>query len=517
MSKRQIILRAAKLLLFAVCTAVGLLVVSYACLVTRAHFDTGPSLPAPHGGQDFSRLESEWPSRIIRPDEDPARATTQLGDLVRRAAVEGRKISIAGSQHSMGGHTLVDAGWLIDMRCDAFRHIDPVQLRDGHATVRVGSGATWHELLLELDRQGWSVDVMQSNDDFTVGGSLSVNCHGWNPASESLAETVEAFTLVRADGVVSECRRDRPEDRELFGAVCGGYGLLGIITAVELRVVPNALYEAEEFSASAATYAERFASVVPEIDRSIGLAYGRISVAPGPWFLHDARIVRFVRTRDEAAATSNTVRENGGELGTPDTEIAVARAVFRASVGNRFGKLGRWAIEKVHGQTHRTVSRNSILRTPSTWFANRDPAAVEILHEYFIPPNRLAEFLDRVRPILRQRDGVDLLNVTVRKVKEDRLTTLRYARADVFGLVMLFHYQATSEADDVMGLKTRKLIDAALDCGGTYYLPYRRHATVDQFRRAYPDWASFTRVKDEQDPKGVFQNAFYSTYLAPRP
>lgn len=506
--------------LAALCALAAVLLVSgsYVALVTAAFFEPQRVASKQHPGtSDYSRLESARPAEVIVPREDVTGATEQLAGLIRRASAEERKISIAGSQHSMGGHTLVDAGWLIEMRSNAFRRIDPVQVQEGRATVRVGSGATWHELLLALDREGWSVDVMQSNDDFTVGGSISVNCHGWNANSESIASTVEGFTLIRADGTIAEYRRDRPEDQELFGAVCGGYGLLGVITAVELRVVPNALYRAEEFSASASNYSERFRSVVVDAEQRIGFAYGRISVAPGPWFLHDARIIRFVRSSDSATAPANTIADNGGAFGITEAEIRLARAVFRASVGNRLGKLGRWTIERVHGQTHRTVSRNSILRTPSAWFANRDPAAVEVLHEYFVAPDRLAEFLDRARPILRHRDGTDLLNVTIRKVKQDSLTTLAYARADVFGLVMLFHYPATSAADTVMAAKTRQLIEAALACDGSYYLPYRRHATIEQFRRAYPDWSKFMRVKQEQDPTGVFRNAFYSTYLAPEP
>ncbi len=78
----------------------------------------------------------------------------------------------------MGGHALLKDGWSIDMHCEAFRRIEPVQVHDGQATVRIGRGATWHELLLTLDREGWSVNVMQSNDDFTIGGSVAVNCHG---------------------------------------------------------------------------------------------------------------------------------------------------------------------------------------------------------------------------------------------------------------------------------------------------------------------------------------------------
>ncbi len=42
---------------------------------------------------------------------------------------------------------------------------------------------------------------------------------------------------------------------------------------------------------------------------------------------------------------------------------------------------------------------------------------------------------------------------------------------------------------------TRELIDAALACGGRYYLPYRLHATPEQFRAAYPQAERFFKLK----------------------
>jgi FAD/FMN-containing dehydrogenase len=159
------------------------------------------------------------------------------------------------------------------------------------------------------------------------------------------------------------------------------------------------------------------------------------------------------------------------------------------------------------------VSRNGILRTPSEWFANRDPNFTEILHEYFIPPQRLAEFLDRVRPILRNSDGMDLLNVTLRPVQRDDYTMLAYARQNEIGLVMLFRYAATPGSDAEMRAITERLIDAALACDGSYYLPYRPHATVEQFRRAYPRSKEFYDLKQKYDSTGLFENSFYRDYI----
>ncbi|HEU5245511.1 MAG TPA: FAD-binding oxidoreductase [Candidatus Udaeobacter sp.] len=496
-----------------------LLVLSYAVLVAHAWFsDPRSSLPEPLLGQsDFGRLTHARPAATIVPDHDPARAIQRLRDLVRQTASQQGKITIAGSRHSMGGHTLLDGSLSIDMRCDVFRHIDPVTTRDSVPFVHVGAGTTWHELLTALDREGWSIPIMQSNDDFTIGGSGSVNCHGWQPNSPPLASTIEAFRILLADGSVRECRRERAEDRELFSAVCGGYGLLGVILDTDLRVVPNALYRAQEFSATSANYTQRFDRLVLHSTEAIGLAYGRVSVAPGPWFLRDARIIRFVATgsNDLQGDVTNTLDNPRRQLAPAAWEINLARAAFRASVDSGFGKLGRWAIERIHGQTHRVVSRNGILRTPSDWFANRNPKYIEILHEYFVPPNKAAEFLDRIRPIVQRMAAIDLLNVTLRFVRQDDDTILAYARQDEVGLVMLFRYLAAPEYDAQMRAITERLIDAALACDGSYYLPYRPHATVQQFQRAYPRWEEFYKTKRKYDPTEVFQNSFYQNYIVP--
>jgi FAD/FMN-containing dehydrogenase len=491
-------------------------IAAYAALLFYVWITDGPApLPDPDAGAgDFSRLSHASRATVIHPPPDPSLATAELQELVRKASTDGKKITIAGAKHSMGGHTLLDDSLCIDMRCEAFRTVGDVTKRGDTGIVRVGAGATWHELLTVLDRTGWSVAVMQSNDDFTIGGSISVNCHGWDAHSGPLDATIESFRILLADGTVRDCRRDKADDRELFRAVCGGYGLLGILLDVDLRVVPNRLYRAQEFSANAETYSRQFNLAVPPSDTNIGLDYGRISVAPGPWFLHDARIIRFVETENPGASVTNTVAANGGHFTPAAWEIGVAREAFRASAISDFAKLGRWAIERFHGQTHQVVSRNGILQTPSDWFANRDPAFTEVLHEYFVPPEQLSEFLGRIRPILRRRD-INLLNITVRDVQRDEDSLLAYAPREVFGLVMLFRYHSDVTDDEKMRQVTKQLIDAALECGGTYYLPYRPHATREQFQRAYPQRSEFYAVKQKYDPQDIFENTFYLSFIKP--
>jgi len=59
---------------------------------------------------------------------------------------------------------------------------------------------------------------------------------------------------------------------------------------------------------------------------------------------------------------------------------------------------------------------------------------------------------------------------------------------------------------------SQRIIDTALSMKGTYYLPYRLHATRHQMRTAYPQAKSFFELKKKYDPKEVFQSQFYVEY-----
>jgi FAD/FMN-containing dehydrogenase len=451
----------------------------------------------PHGtvGQgDVSGLNSSVAAEVIAVPSDPAQAEELLVALVARAAREGRKIVVSGAQHSMGGHTLYPGGVAVDMR-----PFNRMSLDAPRRLLTVGAGARWREVIPFLDQHGLAVAVMQSNNDFTVGGSLSVNCHGWQHGAPPIAGTVESFRLLQADGLVVRC--SRTENPGLFSLVLGGYGLFGIILDAELRVVPNEFYRAEPHRVKPADYAREYRRLVGGAPDT-GMAYGRISVAPDS-FLDDALIVLLRRVEPARSPVNTLGRERPS---------AMKRTVFRGSVGSDYGKNLRWWLETKLGETGAApLARNQIMHDPSEWFANRDPETTEILQEYFVPCDRLAEFLAKARPVFL-RHHPDLLNITVREVRTDPDTFLRYAREPVFGLVMLFHQARTGPADAAMAVFTRGLIDVALDCGGTYYLPYRPHATTAQFHRAYPQAGQFFDLKQRHDPDGLFQNEFYRNY-----
>lgn len=441
---------------------------------------------------DVSGLEAVAVADVVAIPPGTDEAVAALRALLARAAREGLAVSIAGARHSMGGHSLVADGVVADMTPH-----DEVSFDATSQSLRVGAGATWHDVLAFLDPLGLSVAVMQSNDSFTVGGSLSVNCHGWQHGRPPVAATVRSLRVVLADGRLVEC--SRTVEPELFSLVLGGYGLFGVILDAELDVVPNERYRhTATVVASEALGAEYLARAS---DPDVGLAIGRLSVDPDT-FLEDAILRVLVREPSPGPLPALS----------PSGKRGLRRAIFRGSIGSAYGKELRWMLERRFATwASGAVTRNSELSEPVTIYANRAPAQTEILFEAFVPHEVLETYRRAIAPLF-EASPCDLLNITVRDVRTDETTFLRYADRDMFSLVMLFHLERTPAADAELASLTRGLIDAALAVGGRYYLPYRRHATRAQFEAAYPMAPAFFAAKRRYDPDERFQSEFYRAY-----
>src|SRR5215469_1301115 len=190
-------------------------------LARTAWHDRNQISPVPTGRtDDASRLDETAVAETWKIPDDDAAAEKQLATLLEYARTNHLKISIAGARHSMGGHTIYPNGIVIDML-----PFNRMALDESRNILHVQAGARWRDVLTFLNAHGRSVAVMQSNDDFSVGGSLSVNCHGWQFDHPPIASTVVSFRLILANGRIVTC--SRKENSELFSLVLGGYGLFG--------------------------------------------------------------------------------------------------------------------------------------------------------------------------------------------------------------------------------------------------------------------------------------------------
>ena len=166
------------------------------------------------------------------------------------------KVAIGGGRYSMGGQIAIAGGLHLDMR----RMKQVVWLRAAERRVRVQAGITWRDLQDVLDPHDLSVRTMQSFSNFTVGGAVSVNCHGRYVGHGPISHSVRALQLVLADGRIVEASRQ--ENPELLAAAVGGYGAIGVITEVELDLDDNTKMERRIENVPLADYPKFFAAKV---------------------------------------------------------------------------------------------------------------------------------------------------------------------------------------------------------------------------------------------------------------
>jgi FAD/FMN-containing dehydrogenase len=447
---------------------------------------------------DASRLNQgvTMDIRLLEPDL----TEEQLALILSEARRSGLRVSLAGSRHSMGGHTLYPGGISIDMSRWNRMQVDPTG-----EVLTVQSGAKWHDVLAYLDKLQRSVAIMQSNDSFSVGGSLSVNCHGWQYGKPPIASSVLSIRVMLADGSVLRCSRN--ENPELFSLVLGGYGLFGIILDAELMTVPNEKYRLEQHVVSTEDAFETFDATLLQ-DPDLQMVYARMNVS-NERFLDELILNGFV-SEPGIPQQLDTIDDEGR---FEQILRGAKRAVFRGSGGSEYGKRLRWAAETraAPALLGTMYTRNQLLDEGVETLENRSAVTTDILHEYFVPREEAGVFLDSVRRIVRDHEG-ELLNVTIRQINVDEDTFLRYADQPMIAFVMLFLQERTEAGEASMASMTTRLIEASLGSNGRYYLPYRLHATPEQFRRAYPNHQAFFDLKRFYDPDELFQNAFYVKY-----
>src|SRR5215471_9012278 len=136
----------------------------------------------------------------------------------------------------------------------------------------------------------------------------------------------------------------------------------------------------------------------------------------------------------------------------------------RSIAGSERGKEARWYAETVlfaRAASRQPLTRNAILSYPVSALAETNPSRADILHEYFIPPERFAEFLTACREIIPPARQ-DLIIITLRHVEADRVSVLAYAPSARIAAVMSFSQEISLDADRAMAALTERLIEAVI-------------------------------------------------------
>jgi len=435
---------------------------------------------------DFSQLNPIKVNSIITP--------TTTEEIVEAVKNNNGPVSIGGGRFSMGGQTATEHTLQIDMR--NFNHILNFSLADKEITVQ--AGITWRKVQEFIDTFNLSVKIMQTYANFTVGGSLSVNCHGRYTGQGPIVLSVKQIKVVLADGsLVTASPVDNPD---IFYGVIGGYGGLGVITEVTLSLAYNCKVARSDEVMPISKYREFFVQHIRNDSLSI---FHNADIYPNKY--KKVREVTYTKTDKDV-----TVKYR---LKPTNKKYRMNKIVFKI-ISEYPG--GKWLRQHI-------IDPITYHKKPVEWRnyeASYDVMELEpksrkkktyVLQEYFIPTAHFDDFYPSMVKILKKHK-VNVINISIRNARQDPGSMLAWARSEVFAFV-LYYKQGTAQKDrDKVKIWTQELVNAAISDDGTYYLPYQVNATAEQFAKAYPGSKSFFELKKRLDPQNKFRNKLWDAY-----
>ena len=432
---------------------------------------------------EVSRLSPTLVSDIIKPN-----SVEELQNIIRST---NNSISFAGGRFSQGGQTAYPGGLVIDTtNLNKITNFDPDQ-----KTITLQPGIKWKDVQKYIDPYNLSIQVMQSYNDFTVGGSLSVNVHSRDLLG-SIIKTVKSIKIIMADGSIKTASRQ--ENVDLFDAAIGGYGLLGPIIEATIELTDNNKIERVVEIMDLEKYSDYFFN---NIYNNKKVAFHNANIYPNE-FKELLAITWY--TTDKPVTTKNRLQEKGLYLKEKIEEQLLRRfspiKKLRQQIEPK--RLREPAIVwRNYEMSYSVESLEPIVRFPTT----------TILQEYFVPVKQLLNFINKFVEIV-DKNKINMINVSIRYVAADKESILSYAPEDSFALVCYINVIRSINQNKIRSW-TRELINASLSVGGTFYLPYHLYSTKDQFQKAYPKYNEFLDIKKKYDPTSRFINSLCIEYL----
>lgn len=434
---------------------------------------------------DFTQMSNTQVDAIYKPH-----TIDELAQIVKTAD---KPISIAGARYSQGGQIACPYGIMIDMSdMNRIMHLDVK-----NKLITVETGITWKAIQEYIDPYNLSIKAMQSYNNFSVGGSLSVNVHGRDIQYAPLITTVESIKILLHDG--SMVTASRTENQELFKLAIGGYGAVGIIIEATLSLTDNIPLERSLKNLSLREYPDYF---FKQIKNNPDVVFHSAYLYPPQ--LTDVLCYTFKKTSKPLTITQRL--QNVPFLNLKD------RFLQQLFIQIPETKKWRRGLEYFISDKEQVLLRNNEMSYSveslhlSMLFTTKN-----ILQEYFVPVENLLPFLNQMRKIIKEFN-INMINISIRYLPANNESVMSFCPKESFALVCYINVPTDQAGKTAMHKWTQKIINSVIDYNGTYYLPYHLYATPSQVHKAYPNFNEFLQLKEKYDPNNKFSNNFFKKY-----
>lgn len=178
------------------------------------------------------------PTQIIQPANE-----AEVIDLVKKTAASAGRLKAVGAAHSFTAVAQTE-GTLVNL--DKMSGL--VKFDEEKMTVTLRAGTRLRDCPGILRPLGVAFANQGDVDPQSIIGAISTGTHGTGVGFTGFAGMVRSFRIVTPDGEARFCHPDAGDalDRELFHLGRISLGAWGIITEVEMDVVPTFVLEAKE-------------------------------------------------------------------------------------------------------------------------------------------------------------------------------------------------------------------------------------------------------------------------------
>ena len=435
---------------------------------------------------DVTQLNPIKVSLVIEP--------TSTEEIIQAVKTHRGPISIGGGRFSMGGQTATEDAVQLDMR--KFDKI--IAFSKEKKEISVQTGITWRKIQEFIDSFDLSVKIMQTYANFTVGGSLSVNVHGRYIGQGPIIMSVKSIKIVLANGELIIASPE--ENKEIFYSAIGGYGGIGVITEATLSLTENCKVEQKTQLMPISAYKDFF---FQNIRNDTSIIFHNADIYPGRY--QKVRSVSYFRTDKNVTITyrlkPNNKKYRFNRFAFKLISIYPGGKWIRQHIFDPLIYSGKSIEWRNFEASYDVMELEPKSRKKSTY----------VLQEYFIPIDSFDSFYPKMVSILKSHH-VNVINISIRHAKKDPGSMMAWAKTEVFAFVIYYKQGTSSSQKERVKIWTRKLIDCAISCKGSYYLPYQIHATQDEFEACYPDAINFFALKKKLDPTNKFRNKLWDAY-----
>ncbi|MDQ1550629.1 MAG: hypothetical protein QOD50_51 [Actinomycetota bacterium] len=260
---------------------------------------TGPVLV--EGDDDYAEESLGWVRNFIHTPDVVVGATSaqDIVEAVKFAAANNLAVRVQGSGH--GSHAAVTDGVLITTK-----RLESVEVDATTRIATIGAGVAWDAVIAAGGEHGLAPITGSSGTvgaiGFLLGGGMGplVNSYGFG------SDWVREFEVVLADGSLVTASTD--EHPDLFWALRGGKGGLGVVTSAKVELVELATlyggsltYEAANIDTALHVWARYLESADPRVTTSAAiLRMPDLPFIPEPIRGRTLLTVRFAFTGDAA-------------------------------------------------------------------------------------------------------------------------------------------------------------------------------------------------------------------------